>query len=880
MTKQRITFHTVMYAVSVLLLHKVGGDNDICLGSLNASRYRSELQVLLGMFVNTNVQRMSLDSDGSKQITLNDLMQKAKNDTTEMMSHSVVPFDILVSRLCSSHRSTLSTPVFQVLFAAYDGDFFNDDTVLERLEASTNIRACKHRSELSSQSELAAIAKFDVNLFFMIEDTVSCSMDIIYSGSLFDDLTMSRIAQRWVSLMEQLFGDNMLLETNASVSSIHLALPEELQLYEQVNASARIDIGTHRCLHEMILESAQRYPNKEAVVLDNQSLTYSRLIERALQVAKVMYVRAGVRQGDVVVQCVERSLEMVVGMVAIQLLGAVYCPVHPEDPVERIAFVVKNVNAKCVLSMLEFDHLFLRSRDSEESKVVCYMDESSLIDKFDHFDSSTIMTNSRTKSQCALEKQGCYMITTSGSTGQPKTLCISHNNFFAFIQSIVCEQRWDASDRVLQTSRCSFDVHIFEVYGVLSLGATVVMLRKNGLLDLPYILEAVIMQKCVSRLPFVPSVAATLFDYVETQASMTKTGRTVDVFQSVKSWAFIGEPLPSKIALWIQEHNLNTRIVNFYGPSECTVYSTYKEVENREPTKKDSIPIGKPLANYSCFVFDPVQFSLTNNAADLREVPIGVAGELFIGGAGVMIGYVGEGSEELNKKALIHHPKYGGPLYKTGDLVKWLPDGNLMFLGRTDFQVKIRGQRLEIGEVEAVIKKHPEVNDVLVMKREDVAEQAYLAAYCICKEDSVGLAEKLTQLCKNSLAGYMVPRAWVFMENFPLNKNGKVDRKQLPTPSAALRTKELVLPKSKTEKDMWLVWSQFFKRTDFGVTDSFLSDLGGNSMMAMSLLTKMHKFVQLTIPLFLKNQTIAQIALLCDQKQKSVVDSTMKKTKI
>jgi acyl-coenzyme A synthetase/AMP-(fatty) acid ligase len=255
----------------------------------------------------------------------------------------------------------------------------------------------------------------------------------------------------------------------------------------------------------------------------------------------------------------------------------------------------------------------------------------------------------------------------------------------------------------------------------------------------------------------------------------------------------------------------------------------------------------KRWAAFARFLEDG-RICLTNNAADLREVPIGAAGELYIGGPGVMIGYVGEGSEELNKKSLIHHPKYGGPLYKTGDLVKWSSDGNLMFLGRTDFQVKIRGQRLEVGEIESVIRKHKDVKDVLVIKREDVAQQGYLAAYLIphitastqsqpsIEQQSHPLIEEVQKLCKRMLTSYMIPAGWVILDKFPITKNGKIDRKKLPVP-VKNNNENLIIPRNPIEQKLWDIWSQILGHEDFGVRENFF-EVGGHSLLAMILISK------------------------------------------
>lgn len=586
---------------------------------------------------------------------------------------------------------------------------------------------------------------------------------------------------------------------------------------------------TNYNLGKLILESAQKHQKKCAVILGTTSLTYSDLITQA-QCVVVEMSKIGIKPGDIIVQYLDRSIDMIVGMVAIQLIGAVYCPCHPSDPIDRTLAVIKNVEAKYVLT---------NSKYYKKNLGIFNIINIDLIDK---------TSNSAVFVPSSQEDDPCYMVTTSGSTGKPKTLQISHFSVYNLFEALQTEPHyWSNNDCILQTSRCSFDVHILECYGTLVMGATVVMIKPDGLHDMHYLFDTIKEQK-VTKLPMVPSIAKTFFVFCDSIADSKARSRFVDCLSGVEYWAFVGEPLKDKEVTWIKTNiSPDIKICNFYGPAECTVYTTHYMVTNA-----DKVFIGKPIQNYSCHIFDCSQFDLTHDIKDLTTVD---DGELFIGGCGVMLGYVGEGSLELNKKVLVNHPVYG-LLYRTGDIVQLASCGNLEFIGRKDFQTKINGQRLEIGEVENCIRQCSEVEDVIVKK-----ESEHLVAYISSRRDPESLRAELKSITRQNLPIYMIPQNWVVLKKFPMNQNGKVDLSMLCSSSHKNKS-TFVKPRNNRELEICNHFEAVFCR-EISVEENFEDGIFQSSLQVMLLLAKLRQiFPGLDLSVLRANPTISKIAAL------------------
>lgn len=605
--------------------------------------------------------------------------------------------------------------------------------------------------------------------------------------------------------------------------------PEEYAIYEQVN-NTDMDFGEPRCIHEMIMERSQVHPNKVAVVFDDNQLTYKELVDKAMNVAYTLRETYGVREGDVVVQCLERSLEMVIGMIGILMAGAVYCPVHPDETEHRIESIIKNTNAKVIISGK------LETRLFSISKYLIFHSKAS---------------------GCYISKSVCannlsYIVHTSGSTGVPKGACIRHSSCFNWFYGLIHDYNFSELDVCLQFCRCTFDPHIREIFVTLMSGATVVMLNEEYFSDFQYIINT-IASKSVSRLYFTPSYFISLSDFI-IQEKMDPSL----YFKTVKTISFGGEQLYGYHINICFRWNI-PEIINYYGPAEVTCDAT---IHSLHPTaiveSSDRIHIGKPLKNVKCFVISNGSLS-----------PINSIGTLFIGGKGIMEKYIN--NQEQTQQTLKWNDSFNQYLYNTGDLVRMLPDGNLQFIGRADFQVKIRGQRIELGEVESIISQHPSIKSVLVMKSEEVLDQAYLTAYVVPKQfDAQNLAtlqKELHDLCKKYLPSYIVPSSWVILEKFPLIKNGKIDRKQLLVLKNS-NTKENIVPKTQTEQQLFQIWSHVLKHQDFGVSHDFFDDLAGNSLSAFSIINHINVLLKqtgaqgLSYKEFISHSTISSLSSL------------------
>ncbi len=748
MQKSRLLPSAFAKCILALVLYRLSCNaaTDFCLGFIYSNRYRAELEQMMGCLINTLPQRFIIDEG----VSALDFFSRQEN-----VLDWRVGFDEIL-KACKTQRHAYKHPLFQAMITG-QGHFDEGDITLGQY-------TLKAISDSNSQ------VKFDIDIDCSISgDQVNLSTG--FNKTTFDRSSIEKFNQRLRLLMQAVLAER------SRVDQLPITLPEELALYSQINHTFAV-CTSPRSLGEIF---SQKIGEKTAVVHSEFKLTYKELEYRIGGLIKHL----DLRPGDVVAVSMQRNIEWLVAISAVMLSGATYCAMSSDDPADRQNKILTNVGAK-----------FLISDRHISSCVVPVVVPGKFCAEFNPppLDPERV----------------CYLITTSGSTGEPKTIAIRESsllNLFWGVQGT--HLAFTEDDVQLQMSKATFDAHIHEILFPLLAGGTVVILTQLE----PRNFWATITANRITRLEPVPALLDVLLEGFDTRFDAS----------SLRSITFGGDVLTRNLIDKLRKALPFVKIFNLYGPAECTIEATYFEIE----PDSEIICIGKPLPNYQVFVLDN----------SLESVAVGCPGELYIGGAGVMKGYVGEGSEELNRKALIHHPQYGGPLYKTGDMVKWLPDGNLMFVGRVDFQVKIRGQRLEIGEIESAIRKHPQVKDVLVVKREDAKDQAYLAAYVVNSDSSLqnNIISDCRQLCKKSLASYMIPTAWVLLDKFPLSANGKIDRKQLPIPH--IQSCEAVMPRTLTEEKIWNLWHQILKRDDFGVHEDFY-ELGGNSLSAMSLMAK------------------------------------------
>jgi amino acid adenylation domain-containing protein len=808
------TLFMILLAAFKTLLHRYTGRDDVVVGVPVANRPHVELEGLIGFFVNTLVLR----TDCSGTPTFRELLGRVKENALEAYAHQDLPFEYLVE-LLQVRRDPGRTPLFQTSFALQD---FPEASVHLPGLRTTPWRVGMHT------------AMFDLSL--TVERTAEdWSATAEYSTDLFDRDRMERILAHWRVLLESIVANPA-----RRVSELPLLAPAERRLLLEEWSGRESSYPTGRCVHELFAEQAKRCPSAVAVVYEGESLTYAELERRANQLAHSLR-RYGVGPGKAVGICLERSLDMVVAVLGVLKAGGAYVPLNPEHAPDRLAFVVANAGAFLVLT-----HSTVRAclGGDAGARSVCLDECARALQQLPDSDPAvTISGDAR-----------AYVLYTSGSTGEPKGILVSHAN----LQNAY--HAWEEAYRLsewaptyLQTAHFSFDVWTGDLVRALCSGGKLVLCPHETLLEADK-LPALIVREKVDALEVVPAVIRNLLHYLEA------TGKRLDGLRLIVVGADVWhardhEKLKRRVGS-------QTRVLNSYGITETTIDSSYFEGDVSGLPGHAVVPIGKPFPNTRFYILDK----------NLEPVPLGILGELHIGGPSLAGGYAGR--PDLTAQRFIAHPfssQPGARLYKTGDLARWLPDGNVEFLGRLDHQVKIRGFRIELGEIETCLSQHPGIDQCVVVAREDEPGDRRLVAYLVGADPyaALGTAD-LRAFLKQKLPDYMVPSAFVLLERLPLNASGKIDRKALSPPerTRAQVSQEYVAPRTPTEEVVAGIWADVLKVKEVGVHDNFF-ELGGHSLLAMQLIARMEKALRAKVPLaaLFQLHTVAQIAALIEEQK-------------
>ncbi|MEQ1511207.1 MAG: amino acid adenylation domain-containing protein [Lysobacteraceae bacterium] len=627
----------------------------------------------------------------------------------------------------------------------------------------------------------------------------------------------------------------VLAEKTASRWNEMRLLPDAM-LDNATNAwnDTRRDYPHQRCVEDIFREQAQRQPQRPALLYHDQSVTYAALDAQTDRIARVLQDR-GIAPETVVGLVADRSPEMVVAMLAIYKAGAAFVPIDPRYPADRVRHMVADSGARLALVQKRDLSAVIPDDLALERLFLDDLIEAAQQDGAGGDDAARkplpVARNSR---------QLAYVMYTSGSTGQPKGVMIEQRSIVRLIANSA-DFSFDPEDRILVTSAPGFDVTTFEVWSALLNGLTLGVIDEETLLD-PQQLAAELREKRISLLWLI----APLFNQLIQEAP--------EMFAGVKQLMIGGDALSAPHVLLARQANPQLQIINGYGPTENTSFSTYHFVGDED---REVIPIGRPITNSTAYVF----------SADGQLLPPGVNGELYVGGPGVARGYLNQ--PELTASKFVADPFSNDPddrLYRTGDLVRWRRDGLIDFLGRIDHQVKIRGFRVELGEIENAISAHEEIKQTLVLVKQEQG-QKQLVAYCVPKQGDIadadfraGLIGSVSALLRETLPEYMVPAAFVMLEAMPRNANGKIDRARLPEPDAAAYVHSAqVMPQGEMEEALWAVWKDVLGNEAFGVTDSFFS-IGGDSILAIQVVSGAAKRgLSLTPRLVIEGRTIRQI---------------------
>ncbi|MFG1938146.1 non-ribosomal peptide synthetase/MFS transporter [Micromonospora tulbaghiae] len=773
-------FMTLLAAYQVLLARHSGQD-DFAIGASVAGRSAPELENLVGMFINMLPLRADLGDDP----TFTELLERTRRTVLDGFEHAEVPFAKVVHEL-GLPRDVSRSPVFQAMF------------VLQNYEMGrfTGVSRTDEVTFSWTPMELQA-TRFDFELH-AVETVDGLWGKLVFNTDLFDRVTVERMAQRWTALL-----DAVVAAPDTPVSRLPLLPAAERDLLAAWNDTTA-DFPREQTLHGPIEERAAATPDAVAVTIDGHSRTYAELNAQANRIAHRLRA-AGVGPETLVGVCAERSVELVAGLLGVLKAGGAYLPLDPEYPADRLAFMVGDADAPVVLVQSH-----LRDVLPDTGATVLELDDAAVWADQPGTDPGPT----------AGPEHLAYVIYTSGSTGRPKGVPNTHRGIVNRLDWMQKTYRLGADDAVLQKTPASFDVSVWEFFWPLRTGARLVLAKPGGHKDAGYLRDLLVSER-ITTAHFVPSML-TVF--------LAEDG--VEAATALRRVICSGEELPLASAAdftarlpWCGLHNL-------YGPTEAAIDVTAWACEPDRLAQVTSVPIGAPIANLRLHVLDPSG----------AQCPVGVAGELHIGGVGLARGY--HRRPALTAEKFVPDPysdEPGARLYRTGDLARWVvgPEGAgvIEFLGRIDHQVKLRGLRIELGEIESALREQPGVTEATVIVREDSPGDKRLTAYLVGEAEHAALKTAL----KDTLPEYMVPAAFVTLDALPLTPNGKLDRKALPAPVVTREASvALVEPRDDTERALAAIWSEVLGVDTLGIDDDFF-DLGGHSMLATQVVAKIRK---------------------------------------
>jgi amino acid adenylation domain-containing protein len=786
-------FMTLLSGFQVLL-YRYSGQEDVVVGSPIANRRRTELDSLIGFFVNTLVLRADLSGNP----TFKEALARVREVCFGAYAHQDLPFEKLVEEL-KPERDTSRNPLFQVMFVLQNATRPISGIPGLRIEP---IEMATTRSP------------FDLSLFLREREGKYIGY-IEYSTDLFDASTIERMAGHFRTLLEGIVADP---DRRISDFSI-LTEAERHQLLVEWNDTAA-DYPKDKCIHELFEEQVEKTPDAIAVTFNGRQVTYRELNTRANQLAH--YLRGlGVGPEKLVGICVERSLEMVVGLLGILKAGGAYVPLDPAYPRERLEFMLNDAQCSVLLTQEKYLKNGQLSLVNRRLTYVCLDREWPIIEqKGEENPKGDISCNNL-----------AYVIYTSGSTGMPKGVAIEHRNTVNLLQWAKTVYGPDELAGVLASTSTCFDLSVYELFVPVTSGGTVI-LTDNALC-----LHELAAKHEVTLVNTVPSVMAEMLEL----GSLPESTTVVNL---------AGEQLKAELVARLYQGASVEKVYDLYGPSETTTYSTFTLRTKHGPTT-----IGRPIANTHTYILD----------CHLQPLPMGVRGELYVGGAGVARGYLNR--PELTAERFICNPVSDDPdsrLYRTGDFARYLRDGNIEFLGRADNQIKIRGYRIESGEIEAALNQHPGVRDsVIVVRARSSLEEKDLIGYVVPKVPSGLSVTELRRFLRAKLPEYMVPSAFVTLEGLALTPNGKIDQKALPLPDATRpELKEAYgEPRTQVEELLAQIWGEVLKIDAVGVHDNFF-ELGGHSLLAIQIISRVRQAFDKDVPLsiFFDTPTVAGLS--------------------
>jgi amino acid adenylation domain-containing protein len=792
-----VTTNTLVQGAWAIVLSRFSGEDDVVFGAVRACRHGTipGADQLVGMCINTVPVRLHVPATAM----IVPWLQELREQWVALRQFEHTP----LAKIQSWSECPPGRPIFESLVNFQDPSW---DAALHALGGKWRDRGLSIVSQPSVPIVLDGYGGSRIKL------------TLLYDRRRVDNDVVARLLVHLTTVLEAIA-----VNPHRRLADVPL-MPEEegRRLIADFNRT-RTKYPRAEAVHRVFEKQARATPDALALAFEGQSLTYRALNERANQLAHDLRAR-GVREGTLVGICIERSLEMVIGILGILKAGGAYVPLDPSYPQERLAFMLEDTRTPILLTLeaqrgkLPHTNADILCLDTVWPAVACH-------------DTSNVATSTNGDSLA-------YVIYTSGSTGKPKGACVPHRGIVRLVKNPNFV-RLDANETFLQFAPISFDASTFEIWGSLLNGAKLVIFppARPSLQQLGEIIE----KEKITTL----WLTAALFQHM--------IEHCCDKLQGVRQLLAGGDVLPIGAVRKALAELKNTRLINGYGPTENTTFTCCHTI-TEVPAGASSVPIGRPIANTTAYILD----------SNLRPVPIGVPGELWTGGDGLATGYLNH--PELTAERFRPDPfsrEIGARMYRTGDQARWLPDGTIEFLGRIDQQVKIRGFRIELGEIETALAQHPAVREVCVIAREDTPGDKRLVAYVVLRPEANGVIDRPRQFVKQKLPEYMVPAAVVVLDALPLSPNGKVDRKALPRPERieADARGTIVAPRTLMEQMVAGVWEDVLKVDRVGVQQNFFEH-GGDSLLATVFAVRLGKTLGIDVPvsLIFDHPTLAELS--------------------
>ena len=811
------TPYMFLLAAYNILLAKYSGQDDLVIGSPVAGRSHADLEKIVGMFV--NMLPMRNQPMGEKQFS--HFLHEVKEKVLECFLNQDYQFEMLVDKL-NLERDLSRNPLFDVVFVMQN--MFDQHTEQRTTEFT-----------LQEYQYDSSIAKFDLTLSIVQnEGSFQCTFN--YATKLFEQATIERMVSHFTNILRAVVRQPEM----RIVALDMLSLAEKEQLLYQFNDTTAT-YPAEKTIHQIFAEQAQLWPLRRAVVLNEQSLSYQELNERANQVAHWLRAK-GVGPDSLVGIMVERSLELIVGIMGILKAGGAYVPIDPESPTQRIAYMLADAQIAQLLTETAFNSLLA----GEFAGEIINLDQNAELAQQPKDNLPNITASWHL----------AYIIYTSGSTGLPKGMMIEHRNVVRLLKSQPANFDFTEQDVWTLFHSYCFDFSVWEIFGALLFGGKLVIVDRESRIN-PERFLALLKKERVTVLNQTPQAFYNLVD-----AELKASEHTLN--EHLRYVIFGGEALNfSKLIPWVRQYSLEEiALINMYGITETTVHVTYERITESDLYQGYRSLIGRPIYTNTLYLLDQNQ----------RLVPVGVPGEICVGGLGLGRGYLNR--PELTAEKFIANPFIANErLYRSGDLGKFLPDGNIEYLGRIDHQVKIRGFRIEIGEIEETLLKYNDVRDAVVIDRVDQHGSRYLVGYLVVN-DSFELSELKNHLLK-ILPDYMVPTKFVILDQLPITSNGKIDRKALPEPElGAFSGVEYVPPRDEVEERVAQIWAKVLEVERVGVHDNFF-EVGGNSLNLIKVFNELQEqfsTAQLEMTDLFKHNTIAALAEILRTETDAVDD--------